>query len=336
MSDNPSSGEGPAALVVVPAAAHYLHELEGRRLGECLAALGYAVEVASLPLAPRRSYELCCVSSPREVLPLGNAPAEASAALAQLRRASRVMLGFTSEPVALPAFGRSWELVRSSGWDGLIDVGLHCQGRRLLPAQRKGCRFLLDGLTPIERTQLQGAPPPGERPLPWVCIGSQAPQRAALADYLVQHAQPGGAVYLTSRPLGPSVPGRSLDRPAYERLLRSARFQVWCSRHLSFHLEPARFRMSVLAGCVPIKVVLTPHLEGEGGPFPYLVTDLMRLPALVDPGRGPTLWRRLRADYLALPSLAAGLAGLLGSFGLPVRPAVGPAPAPEATTRRAA
>jgi hypothetical protein len=332
----PLRDEMPAALVVIPGTGHYLHDVEGQRLSECLTSLGFAVERTPPSIPVSRRYALCCICSPHDVFDSLNNPDKAAATLGALRGRSEVMLGFTWEPAALPHFRRCWDLGRDLGWDALVDLGMHPQERRLLPPMQKTCRFLRDGLTPSERRQVQTFPSSGERSLPWVCVGSVAPHRAALVDYLVREVHPGGAVYLTCRTPGRDETGGTLGQAAFEKLLRGARFQVWCSQHLSFHLEPARFRMSLLAGCVPVKVLLAPSSEIDTAPCSYLLTEMEGLPSLLDPRQHRALWQRLRADYLAQPPLAEGLAELLETFGLTVRAAPKPAEAWNVAFRLAA
>jgi hypothetical protein len=318
-----------AARVVVPGKSHYLLDHEGERLGDCLTALGYRVEVGPLDSSEQSGERLalCCVCSPQETVHMHPDPDRALVELARLRKASAVMLGFAAEAAAPTPFRRAWEISRHLGCDGLIDVGLQSQDLRLLPPMRKLYRFLLAGLTPSEVARARTLTPGEDRPIPWAFVGYLTPHRAALVDRLVQDVHPGGFVYLTGRPPVREEIGRALGRERFENILGRSLFQVWCSRHLSFYLEAERFRMALLAGCVPVKAILAP-VDEETGPFPYLLAEPDELAEILDPGRYADLLERLREDYLRLPALADSLAELLGTFGLPADASDLPRPAP--------
>src|SRR5262249_53581099 len=117
--------------------------------------------------------------------------------------------------------------------------------------------FILNGLTTSERqavcTTLSS---PAERPIPWTFVGIRTPDRAALVAHLVQRLGPGGFVYMPQGSVIGAKDSPHLNEKQFDAVLRQTRYQIWCSQqHLQFYMESERFRMSVLAGCVPVKLV---------------------------------------------------------------------------------
>jgi hypothetical protein len=155
------------------------------------------------------------------------------------------------------------------------------------------------------------APAEADRPIPWVLVGHQSAERAELAYRLVREAAPGGFVYLPR--LSPvTESGPHLNGRQFAQVLSRARVQVWCSHHPHFYMESERFRDSLLSGSVPLKVVDRSPDPSRVFPFEYLVTRQADAPAWLRRTPYGHAWRRFREEFLALPSLEAGLAAFLG------------------------
>src|SRR5262249_8445025 len=83
-----------------------------------------------------------------------------------------------------------------------------------------------------------------------------------------------------------------------------------------FYMESERFRMSLLAGSVPVKVVRDRKVVPGGLSFDYLVLDEEEVAGRLREMDFRAVRQRFRDDYRAVPGVAAGLAGYLAAAGV--------------------
>jgi hypothetical protein len=85
-----------------------------------------------------------------------------------------------------------------------------------------------------------------------------------------------------------------------------------------FYLESERFRMSLLAGCVPVKALLHPAPGVPLLPFHYLLPAAECLADFLRSLDLPATWARFEDEFLALPPLEEGVAEALTGLGIAV------------------
>ncbi len=212
-------------------------------------------------------------------------------------------------------YRRADDLSRRCGVDVVLDLGLHDQSEFLDPVCRSLYHFVFSGLTPSELASLDTvARHDGDRAIPWAFVGHVTPYRAALVDLLVQQVDPSGFVYMP-RPVPYTEKGSPhLNQEQFERVLQRTKYQVWCSHHDHFYLEPERFRASLLSGGLPMKVVFSSKQTPAASPFSYLLMEAgeavrhMRMQSFTQ------VRRRFWSDWRARPTLVGELARV---FGLP-------------------
>jgi hypothetical protein len=110
--------------------------------------------------------------------------------------------------------------------------------------------------------------------------------------------------------------GPHLGEQSFLAVLGRAAVQVWCSHHDYFYMESERFRMSLLAGCVPVKAVPQPSADAALLPFHYLMPAVADLPGFLRDMDLPATWARFTDEFLALPSLEDGIGEVLAAFGV--------------------
>jgi hypothetical protein len=299
-------------LIVVPGKLNYFYNLAGRRLGEALGAMGRDVEIRTLHDASPSDHDLVILSNVTEIVASVGGASEGVPRLRSLRAGCRELLSLGIDCVSTPWFDRLRDLSRAIRADRIVDLGLVAQTPTPRSKGEPPYEFLFSGLTPSEiRTTARLAADGSGRDIPWAFIGHVTESRAALVDRLVQDLHPGGFVYAPT--LAPYVEHGSphLNQEQFERVLRHARYQVWCSHHEHFYMEPERFRTSLLTGGVPIKIVTRKQVAPAGAPFGYLlipIDDLRELSRL----RFEEIVSRFRRDWENLPTLERGLRDLLG------------------------
>jgi hypothetical protein len=342
-------GRAHAALVIVPGNLNYFYDLLGRRVSESLAELGFAVDVATLAALPEGDYDWCLLTNIHESVlayqqeaaatdPAQTARArerQALDAITGLHRRVRLVSCSSLDCVRTPWYETLCRRAEETGIRTVLDFGLHDQGEFLPPPWRARYHFVVNGLTAAERRALDeaeaGADSP--RPIPWAFVGHATAARAALVDRLVQQVDPCGFVYMPG--LAPYTEKGSphLNQQQFEAVLRQTRYQVWCSHHDHFYMESERFRMSVLAGAVPVKVVPGGAAMPRGLCFEYLVCPAAEVTRRLRGLDFHQVRRRFRDDYRDLPGLAAGLAGFLEERGV-LGPGQTGAPARDPWSRR--
>ncbi len=311
------SSRFPTAVIVVPGGLNYFYDLVGRRLAETLRGLGWEPRLRTARELDGEEGDLAILCNVSEVVLAGGGAAAEAAVRALRGRVDRVAsLGI--DCVATPWYARLVELSGRLGADVVVDLGLFPQDAAADQSPRY--RFLFSGLTPDElRTLDRLGDDLGERPIPWAFVGHLTEARAGLVDDLVRQVHPGGFVYMPN--LAPYVEEDSphLNQRQFEGVLSRSVYQVWCSHHEHFYLEPERFRTSLLTGGAPLKVVRPGFEPPAAAPFAeFLVRwDELRRATTLDPAAAVALYRR---RWRAMPTLGDGLAELLAELDLGARP----------------
>ena len=316
----PATDGAPRALVVIPGSVNYFYNTNGRRAAEALEALGLAVEVRGPEgLGDAVGRDLLLVSNVAEVVHAIGREDEALAALRRAAAGAGAAAALSLDSVMTPWFRRTLDLCAAAGIGAVLDLGLWDQRPYLEPEAAARYRFVPDGLTPSERSALPAADDGGPRPIPWAFVGHATPDRIGFVDELIARVDPSGFVYMP--PLEPITESGTphLGPEQFRRVLERSRYHVWCSHHHHFYMEPERFRLPLLAGCVPLKVVLEGVAVPADAPLRELMATRAELPAFFAPGRDRRLYQRLREAYLARP-LEAGMARALTGLGVPARP----------------
>jgi hypothetical protein len=328
--------QGPStprsALVLVPAKLNYFYDLHGRRLAEALHALGFDVEVSTLARRPEKNYDWCVLTNISEiVLSHDKEDAEdvtgditweeelaAIDAIRRLHKHCRVVTACSLDCVGTAWYSAIEQRCAASAIATILDFGLHDQSRFLGPdgpERRPAYWFVPNGLTPSERRALDSATD-DHRPLPWAFVGHTTANRAALVDRLMQQVDPRGFVYMPGIGKITEKGSPHLNQKQYDTVLRRTRYQVWCSHHTHFYMESERFRMSLLAGSVPVKVVPDRKAVPPRLLFDYLVLDEEEVAGRLREMDFAAVRRRFRDDFRAVPGVAAGLAGYLVAAGV--------------------
>lgn len=311
------TGTARTALVLIPGSINYFYNLNGRRIAEALGELGFAVDVRTLTECPERDYDCCILVNVTEVLLSFGDQDAGLEKLRTLRRRCRSLTSCSLDCVATHWYERLCELCRAAEVDTILDLGLCDQRKHLSENQRPLYHFVASGLIPSERQALAALETADEeRPIPWAFVGHFTPHRAALVDLLVRAVDPRGFVYLPA--LAPYTEQGSphLNQGQYEAVLRRTRFQLWCSHHHHFYMEPERFRTSLLTGGVPVKVVESKAGLAESAPFRYLVVHEDDLRTWLRAGAFDRVRRRFRDDFRRMKNLEHGLADFLVKVGV--------------------
>jgi hypothetical protein len=331
--------EIPRALVLIPGCLNYFYNLCGRRVAEALGELGIAADVTTLMGLDHshRPYDWCLLANVSEVLL--SCPG-AQSKLKALRRRCSAMATCALDCVHTDWYRSIRDKSLAAELDAVIDMGLCDQRTSLSTDDQRLYHFIMNGLTASEMRSLEDLESVNdEREIPWAFVGHFTTERAALVDCLIQTVDPRGFVYMPA--LAPYTEKGSphLNQQQFDRVLRSTRYQIWCSHHPNFYLEPERFRASLMTGGVPLKVIPSRSAVPKSVPFRYLLIEKTELGHLKNQEIYERLRRRFREDFRRLPRLADGLAQFLVSTGvlphIPKRAAALPASA-DLRLRRAA
>ena len=300
-----------SALILIPGSVNFLYNQCGRRIGEALTDLGIDVCLTTLPNCPRRQFDYCFISNISEVV-LNNESAGIQE-IRSLREHCKTMISCGIDSVQTRWFARLLDLSRQAGADLMLDLGLHDQSCFLDVPACSMYRFAFSGLTGSESRWLNSPQEIGvERPIPWAFIGHSTALRAGLVDYLIQQVSANGFVYMPR--LAPYTEKGSphLNQQQLEAVLRRTQYQVWCSHHSHFYLEPERFRTSLLSGGVPIKVVESKKQLPPSIPFRYLLLEGDDLSEKLRDGMFASMRSRFQQEWRSLPLLTDELARVLG------------------------
>lgn len=327
------------ALVLIPGELNYFYNLNGRRIAESLRELEFDVNLTTLRDCPDQPYDWCVLVNISEVVVSYGDQAGAINKLRQLRRQWKAAASCCLDSVQTPWYQRIDDLCAATDVETVLDLGLCDQAGWLPEALRRRYRFLPAGLTRSEYAQLDAVEAAvDDRPIPWAFVGHVTPPRAALIDYLVQSVDPSGFVYMPALAPYKEAGSPHLNQQQFEAVLHRTRYQLWCSHHFHFYMEPERFRTSLLTGSVPVKVLFSRHGVPADAPFRYLMIEIGHLPERLRPSIFERVRARFRQDFRQMKSLTASLTEYLAEIGV-VTPAMiralGPPIRPAASLRRA-
>jgi hypothetical protein len=307
----------PRALVLIPGTLNYFYNLAGRRVAQSLRDLGFEVCLETLGAQSGTSYEWCLLSNISEVLHSLGDRERALGKLRELARTCKVMTALSIDSVATVWYRRTQEDCRAAGIKTILDLSLHEQGELLPVAGRSTYRFLPAGLTATELRGLDGDNwDDAARTIPWAFVGHFTPERIALVDYLIREVDPRGFLYMPTCAPYTEKGSPHLNQRQFETVLRRAQYQIWSSHHSAFYMEGERFRMSLLAGGVPVKVLAAPLDSRHGAPFSYLMVQQKELGARLRHFDFQDVRNRFREEFTRIKPLATGLAEFLSSVGI--------------------
>jgi len=224
----------------------------------------------------------------------------------------RSMASLSIDCVSTPWYHRIRDLSSRAGASLILDLGLHDQSRILGRADRANYRFVFSGLTRSEQQQLDALDEDDtERTIPWSFVGHTTPHRAALVDHLIQSIDPRGFVYTPAAAPYTEKGSPHLNQEQFERVLHRSRYQIWCSHHRYFYMEPERFRSSLLTGGVPVKIVDSRPAIPETAPLTYLMMEPADVRGRLTANVFPRLRRRFWSDWRRFPTLSQEIALVL-------------------------
>ncbi|HTU88641.1 MAG TPA: hypothetical protein VMF69_00955 [Gemmataceae bacterium] len=312
MSKQTEQGHPFRALVVIPGTVNYFYNQSGRRIGEALQALGGDVDVCTLADCTDRDYEWCIFSNVTEVL-FAAGETEGAQRIAALARRSRHSASCAIDCVRTVWYENIWKQCRRCGIEYILDLGLCDQGAYLAADQRDNYRFVFSGLTPSEKALLGDLPHRDTaRAFPWAFVGHMTPYRVALVDHLVQSVDAGGFVYLPLPAAYTEKGSPHLNQEKFEMVLSRTRYQIWCSHHRHFYMEPERFRMSLLSGSVPIKILDSCANVPPRACFKYLMMEAAEVGQRLRSGDFQRVRERFWCDWRRAPLLSTELGRVLG------------------------
>jgi hypothetical protein len=305
------------ALIIIPGTVNYFYNLSGQRIAEALRALGFAVDVSTLRDCTEDDYDWCLLSNIAEILHAYGDEAGGLARIGAVGGRCRALASLSIDCVSTPWYHRIRDLSGRAGAGSILDLGLYDQGPFLEPAERANYRFVLSGLTPSEGRQLDApVEDDAERTIPWAFVGHATPYRAALVDHLIQSVDPRGFVYIPAAAPYTEKGSPHLNQPQFERVLARTQYQIWCSHHSYFYMEPERFRASLLTGGVPVKIVASRQEVPKTAPLSYLMMEPGDVGERLNPSVFPRLRRRFRQDWRRFPTLSQEMARVLREAGI--------------------
>ena len=280
------------------------------------AGVGFAVDVNTLGDCSEDDYDWCLLSNISEIVHAYGDEAGGLARIGSIGGRCRAM----GEPFdrlrsdALVSPHPRPERPRRAGL--ILDLGLHDQSGFLEPEVR--------GLPvrALGSDAVGGAPArllledDSERTIPWSFIGHATPRRAALVDHLVQSVDPRGFVYLPAVAPYTEKGSPHLNQEQFERVLDRTRYQVWCSHHSHFYMEPERFRSSLLTGGVPVKIVDSRREVPNSVPLSYLMIEPGDCGEWLTETAFARLRRRFWQDWRRFPTLAQEIGCVLDEAGI--------------------
>jgi hypothetical protein len=304
-----SESNSRRALVIVPGAVNYFYNQSGRRIAEALQEMGFCVEVCTLGHCPTADYDCCILSNITEILHAGGDVELGLARIRAIRDRCQTVASLAIDCVSTRWYHLIRDYSAAVGADLIFDLGLHDQSQALDAADRANYRFLFSGLTTSEARSLEAFEDDDlERPIPWAFVGHMTRHRTALVDHLIQAVDTQGFVYMPHPAPYTEQGSPHLNQEQFERVLARTRYQVWCSHHHYFYMEPERFRSSLLTGGVPVKIVDSRKAVPESAPLGYLMMELADVGARLTSAVFPQIRRRLRDDWRQFPTLRQEIA----------------------------
>jgi len=257
-------------LVLVPGTVNYFYDVEGKRLSEALTNLGCQVELGTLDSYTRRHYDWCFLLNIHEI---GLSYGERAGFIKEIRKLKKncdAVVPTVLESVHTKWFNDSFSLTVENELERILDIGFSNQGNDLSGDAQGAKRFLFNGLTNSERKAAKDALTGAERPIPWTFVGQATWERLRLVEKFVRDYDPAGFVYLV-RHVPYTESGPHLNASQFDSVLQRTRYKIWCSHHPYYYLESIRFRLALMAGCVPIKIVADSQKPDASAPFHSLI-----------------------------------------------------------------
>jgi hypothetical protein len=310
-------------LVIIPGSVNHFYNLLGRRVASALAELGIRADISTLrecdrPNFPR--YDWCLLGNLFEILVAHQNNPDGIARVRHILAGCRHGgAGMALDNVRTHWYGVLHDFHLQVGARFTLDLGLADQAAALRGPHRSIYRFLFNGLTADEANQariMQSQSDP--RPIPWAFLGHGTTHRFGLVDHIMQTVAPNGFVYIPPL-MAYTENGPHLNQQQMEAVLRRTQYQIWCSSHDHFYLEPERFRTSLLTGSVPVKVMED---------YQEIPENLPHRPFLIPRGElgsrlTPEVYWRMRESFtrecLAQPRLSEGFAKILNELGIPLQ-----------------
>lgn len=315
--------------MLTPAGMNYFHELHGGRLAEALRSLGLVVDAGKLGEQIEESYDWCVLTNITEILFGSGSVASLTGpnlttegkqtsldAIRRLRPFCRSVACCLHDCTDIASCEEIQRRCQAIGVDTILDFGFRDQSAVLTPSARSIYHFIPNGLTASEQEVVKSEKSEEERPIPWVFIGHANAHRVALVSNLITRVDPRGFVYMPNLGKVAVKDVQQLNQRQYETVLRKCQYHVWSSHDQHFGQESERFRMSLLTGCVPIKVIPEDEDRPSSLPFDYLILRESEAAEKMRQFDFHEIRRRFRADFRAFPSLAEGLAKFLISRSL--------------------
>jgi len=303
---------------------NYIQEQQGRRLAEALRSLGLVVDLHNLGEQIEENYDLCVLTNITQML-FGHGLAGsmkdvnlateekrlALAAIRSLRSYCRVLACCLFDCTDIATYAEIQRYCQATGIDAILDFGFQNRSALLAPSVRSVYHFIPNGLTPSEQEAVNQEKSEQERSIPWVFIGLASARRVSVVNDLITRLDPRGFVYMPNEGTVASKTVQQLNQRQYETVLRKCHYHIWYSQHQHFCLESERFRLSLLAGCVPIKIAPEDQDKPSSLSFDYLVVRESEATDKIRQLNFHEIRHRFCADFLAFPSLAEGLAKFL-------------------------
>jgi hypothetical protein len=307
------------ALIIVPGSVNYFYNLSGRRIAEALEELGFTVDLSTLADCPQADYDYCLLSNISEILHSFGDTQRGLSRIREVGARCRTVASLAIDCVSTPWYRQIRDYSASAGVGLILDLGVHDQSEFLDPPDRASYRFLFSGLTSKEARLLESLDEDDrERTIPWAFVGHMTPHRAALVDHLIQSVDTRGFVYMPHPAPYAENGSPHLNQQQFERVLGRTRYQVWCSHHFYFYMEPERFRSSLLTGGVPVKIVGSRREIPQSAPLGYLMIEPADAGERLTSRVFPRIRRRFWDDWRRFPTLRQELARQLREVGIAI------------------
>lgn len=289
-----------------------MRERNAHRLVEALRSLGLLVELGTLSDPIQGLFDWCVFTNISEAFP--DRPATD---VRRLLFQCRAFACCSLDCADIAPNQLIQQHCRSAGIDVLLDLCLSDRSGILGSSARPRYHFILNGLTPSERaTVLRITKFKENRPIPWVFIDEAAADRVSLVSHLISHLDPCGFVYMPNLTQSTAADVKRLKQEQYQMVLQRCRYLISYSPQQPFHMECDFLIKALLAGCVPIKIVSQDAIVPALVPFAYLIHRECEAAETLQKQDFRELRERFRSDFLALPSLADGLASFFAAHGI--------------------
>jgi hypothetical protein len=308
----------PCAAIVSWGRRTDLHNRYACRIAIALEQLGIPVSSLELSAIPTREFDLCILSGLAGAL--GHEGRSANRSLHALRSHSRVLLSLSLASTGSNSFTSNLAASVHIKADAILDVGLFPQDLRSFPGRKIEYLHLFDGLLPDERCELENSPERRGQPrvIPWAHIGSKTRDRVRLTDLLVTEFDPSGLVYLPDLPKGCWDCELPWPESHLEQVLRKAKYFLRMADPGTFHIDSFGYRLSLLAGCIPLTVVGDRLPLPAGFPFRDTVVRLSQLIPTLRSSGFDDRFEDFQSQYFRYPRLEEHLSRILGELGLQV------------------